>query len=141
LEEGFRWSAIWSAPALFLFTVLFFWQLPHFVAINWMYRDQYEQGGFVMWSNGDENGDKTSKLALLFSLPLIPMMAIPYVSGHLAIWAVLLGVLLGGVMLRFALKFRKERTRESARSLFFFTLLYLPLLLGVVMFGWSGAKE
>ena len=39
----------WSVEGLFLFGLLFFWQLPHFVAINWMYREQYVHGGFVMW--------------------------------------------------------------------------------------------
>ncbi|MGY8690544.1 MAG: protoheme IX farnesyltransferase, partial [Verrucomicrobiales bacterium] len=47
-------KALYTPEAVFLFGLLFFWQLPHFLAINWMYRDQYVKGGFVMWSNDDD---------------------------------------------------------------------------------------
>lgn len=123
-----------TSGGAYLFALLFFWQMPHFLAINWMYRDQYVQGGFVMWSNDDDDGSKTSRLAIQFSLftLLIPFM--PVVSGEAHWWFLIPGVLLGAMMLKYALVFRKERTREKARALFFYTLAYLPL---VLLFSWA----
>jgi protoheme IX farnesyltransferase len=123
--------------AWFLFGLLFFWQLPHFVAINWMYREEYENAGFVMWSNGDVSGRRTSRLALVFSLCLTALTALPLVFGFVKLWAVVGMVLLGLAMVRLALKFSADRTRPAARKLFLFTLLYLPGTLGFLILGWS----
>ena len=137
-EGGFRRETVLSLPALFLFALLFLWQLPHFLAINWMYREQYEAGGFVMWSNGDETGARTSLLAVLFTLPLIPLMGLLWVSGDARIWCLVMGALCGLVMLCPALRFRRERSRATARNLFLSTLVYLPVLLGLLLCGWRG---
>ncbi len=121
----------------YLFALLFFWQMPHFLAINWMYRDQYVNGGFVMWSNDDDDGSKTSRLAIQFSVftLLIPIM--PVVSAEASWWFLIPGVALGGVMMKYALEFRKIRTREKARALFFYTLAYLPLVLIFSLIAWK----
>lgn len=121
----------------FLFTLLFLWQLPHFLAINWMYRDQYESAGFVMWSNGDESGGRTSALALVFSAALIILMVTPLIFAFVRWWAVLALCLAGIVMLLLALKFRFSRTRVAARTLFLYTLLFLPVSLGLLLLGWQ----
>ena len=126
-----------GAEAWFLFGLLFFWQLPHFVAINWMYREEYEDAGFVMWSNGDVSGQRTSRLALFFSICLTALTAVPLLFGFVKIWAVVGMVLLGLAMVRLALKFSADRTRPVARKLFLFTLLYLPGALGFLIMGWS----
>ncbi len=69
--------------AAFLFCLLFFWQLPHFAAINWMYREEYMSvGGFKMWSNDDESGKKTGKIALFYSVCLPACWALPLPSPH-----------------------------------------------------------
>ncbi|RZV48471.1 MAG: hypothetical protein EX258_08830 [Sphingomonadaceae bacterium] len=124
-----------GVEAWFLFGLLFFWQLPHFVAINWMYRDQYERAGFKMWSNGDESGRRTATLSLVFSLCLAGLMVLPGVFGFVAIWAVGGTLLLSIWMVRLALRFLGERTRAAARRLFLYTLLYLPGVLGLLIFG------
>ena len=61
----------WALVRSICLVCSFFWQLPHFAAINWMYREEYCKGGFVMWSNHDESGRKTARLALLFSICLL----------------------------------------------------------------------
>jgi protoheme IX farnesyltransferase len=123
----------------FLFGVLFFWQLPHFVAINWMYREQYEDAGFVMWSNGDASGARTATLALAFSICMAVLMAVPGFLGFCQIWAVVLLVAVSLWMVWLAVKFCRARTRVAARKLFLFTLLYLPISLGLLIAGWRVA--
>jgi len=125
-----------GVEAWFLFGLLFFWQLPHFVAINWMYREQYEDAGFVMWSNGDESGARTAALALFFSACMVALMTVPGVFGFCQVWAVVLAVAVSVWMVWLAAKFWRDRSRDSARKLFLYTLLYLPISLGLLIFGW-----
>ncbi|MEM7145460.1 MAG: heme o synthase [Verrucomicrobiota bacterium] len=126
----------YGVEAWFLFGLLFLWQLPHFVAINWMYREEYVRGGFVMWSNDDESGAKTSGLALVFSVMLTALLVVPYLCGFGGWVSLVGGVLLGLVMVGLSLRFRRERDRGSARRLFFYTLMYLPLVFVVLVISW-----
>ncbi len=126
-----------GVEACFLFGLLFFWQLPHFVAINWMYREEYEGAGFVMWSNGDEGGRRTASLALVFSLALTALTALPAVYGFARVWAAVPLLALGLAMVWLAVRFSRQRTRPAARRLFLFTLLYLPAALGILIVGWG----
>ena len=130
LQRGLlRWELFLQPQALFLFSLLFFWQLPHFLAINWMYREEYLRGGFVMWSNDDPTGQKTARLALLWSLPLLALCVWPVMGGFAAAWFVLpaLGATL--YLLKLVVDFRRTGERSDARRLFFATLLYLPVML------------
>ncbi|MCL4104710.1 UNVERIFIED_CONTAM: hypothetical protein GTU68_004664 [Idotea baltica] len=129
--NSFSWGA------LFLFLLLFLWQMPHFLAINWMYREQYKQGGFVMWANEDESGGLTSKLALFFSILVALLPLIPVFSKLTPWWFAIPGILLGVGMICLALKFVKTRERRDARKLFFYTLLYLPIFLGIALAAWT----
>jgi protoheme IX farnesyltransferase len=127
----------YGAEAWFLFGLLFLWQLPHFLAINWMYREEYIRGGFVMWSNDDESGRKTSTLAILFSVLLTALMAIPLMFGF-ATWLSLVGGgVLSLVMVGMSVEFGRKRDRKAARRLFLYTLIYLPLVLGVLVVSWK----
>lgn len=133
------WAAAgggFGIEALFLFGVLFFWQLPHFLAINWMYRDQYRDAGFVMWANRDEQGTLTAVLSLVFSICTTAWMALPYLSGFGNPVSLVGGTILGGAMIVLAVRYGKTRTREDARRLFFYTLIYLPLVLGLLALTW-----
>ncbi len=123
--------------AAFLFLLLFLWQMPHFLAINWMYREQYRQGGFVMWSNEDDSGGLTSKLALFFSVLVALLPILPAWSGDAAFWFAVPGVILGVLMIWLSIRFVKTRQRPDARKLFFYTLLYLPLILGFAYGAWK----
>jgi len=138
LGDGyFRWSLLTSAGAIYLFLLLFLWQLPHFLAINWMYRDEYRKGGFVMWANEDETGGKTSRLALLFSVCATALVFLPHFAGLTTVYFLPAALLVNLALLWLSWKFCQIRDRASARKLFFFTLLYLPLMLGLSMVFWK----
>ena len=126
-----------SWGALDLFALLFFWQLPHFAAINWMYRDDYVRGGFKMWSNEDPRGRKTARIALGFASALTAVTILfPLLTDLAAPWAAVLGGILGLPMIVLSMIFRWTGTYVSARRLFFYTLLYLPLAMLSVYFAW-----
>jgi heme o synthase len=122
--------------ALFLFGLLFFWQLPHFIAINWLCREEYEDAGYKMWSNGDVSGRKSGLLAAGFSLVLAVFSLLPaWIGFGRVLWAVA-GPLLAFLMMALALKFAFGGGRGAARKLFLFTLLYLPIALLVLVIAW-----
>jgi protoheme IX farnesyltransferase len=120
--------------AWILFGILFTWQMPHFLAIAWMYRDEYAQAGFVMLRPTDRTGSKTATDSLLYTLALIVITLIPYHTGMNG--DIYLGgaLLLDGIMLLFVVQFLLERERASARRLFLASILFLPLILGLMVF-------
>lgn len=123
--------------AWFLFGLLFFWQLPHFIAINWLCREEYESVGYKMWSNGDLTGRKSGRLSAMFALGLAVFSLMPAFLGFANLLWTLLGPLLAFIMVGLALKFSRDGERTSARRLFLFTLLYLPIALLVLVFAWK----
>lgn len=117
-----------------LFAILFFWQLPHFLAIAWIYRDQYARAGFVMLPVVDPDGTRTGRQAVSHTLGLLPVSLGPFLL-HLAGPVYLFGALiLGLVFLWFAVQFSRHLTIPRARQLFFVSIMYLPLLLGLMVF-------
>jgi heme o synthase len=117
-----------------LFAILFFWQLPHFLAIAWIYRDQYARAGFVMLPVVDPDGTRTGRQAVSHTLGLLPVSLGPFLF-HLAGPVYLGGALiLGFVFLWFAIQFSRQLTIPRARQLFFVSIMYLPLLLGLMVF-------
>jgi len=122
-----------SAGGWSLFAILFFWQLPHFLAIAWIYRDQYARAGFVMLPVVDPDGGRTGRQAVSHTLGLLPVSLLPYVL-HLAGPVYLMGaVALGAAFLWFAIQFSRHLTIPRARQLFFASILYLPLLLSLLV--------
>ena len=133
-------QSLWSGGALFLFALHFLWQMPHFAAINWMYREEYTNGGFKMWSNNDETGRKTARIAIFFSvLTFLLGVLFPLLTPIMSWWGAIGGGFLGLWMLWLSVKFLKSGDRKDARTLFFFTLLYLPLMMIVSYFAWVKA--
>jgi heme o synthase len=123
--------------AWFLFGILFFWQLPHFIAINWLCREEYESVGYRMWSNGDLTGRKSGLLSAMFAVALAVFSLLPAFLNFANLLWTILGPLLALIMAALALKFSRDGERTSARRLFFFTLLYLPVALLVLVFAWK----
>lgn len=116
-----------------LFAILFFWQLPHFYAIAWIYREQYARAGFVMLPVVDTAGERTGRQAVSHALGLLPFSLCPFVF-HLAGPVYLAGaLLLGAAYLWFAIQFSRRLSVSSARRLFFMSICYLPLLLGLMV--------
>ena len=113
-----------------LFAILFLWQMPHFFAIAWTYREDYARGGFIMLSNADESGCKVALQSFVFCLALIVSSLLPVLLGE-ASWVYGAIALAAGIyLLRPAIDFLKsERRDKSARKLFFASIFYLPILL------------
>ncbi len=116
-----------------LFATLFFWQMPHFLAIAWMYKDDYKAGGFVMLTDNDADGSTTGRQALLYSICLLVVTLLPGALGFNSAIYFFGALLLGGAFAAFAAIFLLRRDRPSARNLFFASILYLPLLLGLLV--------
>jgi protoheme IX farnesyltransferase len=116
-----------------LFAILFFWQLPHFLAIAWIYREEYARAGFVMLPAVDPSGERTGRQAVSHTLGLLPFSLCPFIF-HLAGPVYLAGaLLLGAAYLWFAIQFSRQLTVAGARRLFFTSICYLPLLLGLMV--------
>jgi protoheme IX farnesyltransferase len=117
-----------------LFAILAFWQLPHFLAIAWMYREEYAKAGFKMLPVIDPQGHRTGRQAVSHTLGLLPVSLAPFLF-HLAGPTYLIGALiLGVVFLWYAVQFSRYLTGAKARQLFFVSILYLPLLLALMVF-------
>jgi protoheme IX farnesyltransferase len=112
-----------------LFAILAFWQLPHFLAIAWMYREEYEKAGFKMLPGIDPQGLRTGRQAVSHTLGLLPVSLCPFlfhITGPVYLFGALI---LGLVFLWYAIQFARHMTIPRARQLFFVSILYLPLLL------------
>ena len=116
-----------------IFALLYFWQLPHFFAIAWMYRDDYKKGGFKMLSHYDQTGNRTAiqmliNCGMLFAASLAVFLvnqgSIVYLAGASALGLIFFAVI--------AL-FYKESTIENARKVFLASIIYLPLLIGILV--------
>jgi len=120
-------------PALVLFAIMFAWQLPHFLAIAWLYRDDYAKGGFAMLSVVDPTGRRTFRHALLWCVALLIIGCIPTILG-ISSWIALVGATLAGVgFLYFAIKLFRSHERRDARALFLASLAYLPITMLLVV--------
>ena len=122
-----------SPGAWALFSILFFWQLPHFLAIAILYRDDYASGGMKMLPVLDRNGAFTGRQIVLWSLALIPVSLFPSVVGMTGGGYFMAAALLGVAFLACAVKCALTGSRPDARRLFLFSIIYLPALLGVMM--------
>jgi len=116
-----------------LFAILFFWQIPHFLAIAWLYRDQYAKAGFVMLPVIDTEGFRTGRQAVSHTLGLIMASLMPAFFGLAGVIYFAGALLLGIVFLGVAVLFARTLTIERARQLFFVSITYLPLLLGLMV--------
>jgi len=115
-----------------LFAILAFWQLPHFFAIAWMYRDEYAKAGFVMLPNVDPTGKRTGQQTVSNTIALIMVSLCPFVFGISGRVYLVAAILLGAGFLYFAVRFSREMTLTRARQAFFVSIIYLPLLLGAM---------
>ena len=116
-----------------LFAILFLWQFPHFLAIAWMYREDYGRAGIRMLPVVEPDGRVTGQQIIVYSLMLIPVSLLPAIlgiSGRLYLVAALvLGLLFFASGLRAAL----SKSNQHARQLLLASVLYLPLLFGVMV--------
>ncbi len=116
-----------------LFLILFFWQLPHFMAIAWLYREEYARAGFRMLPVIDPEGRKVAATAIRHTIALMAFSLAPFVMGMAGRWYLAGALILGGVFLAAAIVFAVKLTPLHARKLFFASILYLPLLLALLV--------
>jgi len=131
---GFAASAgVLTPEAWVLFAILFFWQFPHFYSIAWMYREDYERAGIRMLPVVEPDGESTARQILIYSLLLIPVSLAPSflaMSGRLY----LVGALLLGASFVYAgIRVARERTTLRARGVLLASVMYLPLLYGLML--------
>ncbi|MGP8198124.1 MAG: heme o synthase [Limisphaerales bacterium] len=123
-----------TAEGWSLFAIVCFWQLPHFLSIAWMYRDEYARAGFVMLPVVDAGGERTGRQAFCHTLGLLPVSLAPFLY-HLTGPVYLCGALaLGSAFAWCAFQFARHRTLRRARTLFYVSILYLPILFGLMVF-------
>jgi protoheme IX farnesyltransferase len=111
-----------------LFAIVFVWQIPHFMAIAWLYRDDFTRAGFPLLPVVNPDGKSTARQAVIFSVLLIPISLMPFLlSAAGVIYAI--GACAGGLaILGLSLSFAAQRSNERARRLFVGSITYLPLL-------------
>jgi len=126
-----------DSPAWVLFGILFLWQLPHFLAIAWMYRDDYARAGFPMLPVIDPSGASTSRMIVFYCALLIPMTLMPLQGGMSSAAYGMGALLLGLAFLALGVATAIHRTIPQARRLMLGSVLYLPILLSWMV--WSPA--
>jgi len=122
-----------SMPAVVLFGIVFLWQMPHFLAIAWLYRDDYRHAGIPLLPVLEPDGRRTGQQALLYAVALWPVSLLP-AAVHIA-GAPYSGVaaLLGLGLIALSARFARQRTTGTARKLFLYSIIYLPLLWGALV--------
>jgi protoheme IX farnesyltransferase len=126
------WTAAngkFSSGAWMLFAIVFVWQIPHFYAIGWMYRDEYARAGLPVLSVIDSSGQRTGRQAVAFIAALIAVSLLPALIGMAGPTYPVGAVVFGLTFLGYGIYFAKQRSRASARRLFVISALYLPALL------------
>ncbi|HXG46386.1 MAG TPA: heme o synthase [Methylomirabilota bacterium] len=116
-----------------LFAILFFWQIPHFLAIAWLYREEYERAGFVMLPSVDPAGVRTGSQAVSHTMALLMASLAPFLFRLAGVWYLVGALVMGGVFWFLAVQFSRQLTVRAARLLFFMSIVYLPLLLGLMV--------
>jgi protoheme IX farnesyltransferase len=122
-----------SPGAITVFAILFFWQMPHFLAIAILYRKDYALAGFKMLPVVDEDLSATGRQIVLYAVALIPVSLMPTYVGIAGPAYFGVALMLGLAFLSFAASCAISKTRADARKLFFASIIYLPALLGVMM--------
>jgi protoheme IX farnesyltransferase len=130
------WCAVRGAitpEAVTLFAILFLWQVPHFLAIAWMYRDEYRRAGLCMLTVLDRDGRLTGRHMVSYCLALLPASLGPVLLGEAGLLYLGGSALLGLGFLASALKFQRLRSVRQARRVLRASLVYLPGLLALLL--------
>lgn len=120
-------------PGILLFFIIFCWQIPHFLAISWLYREEYQKAGFKVLPVVDPEGRATANQILLYTLILLPLTLVPYVKGLSGIYYFWTALALGIIFLVLSSLLAFKPTHKRARILFFYSITYLPILGGVML--------
>jgi protoheme IX farnesyltransferase len=125
------WAAVrnnLSIEAWILFGIVFLWQMPHFLAIAWMYREDYKRAGFPLLPIVEPDGASTGRQAVVYAAALLPVSLAPTAAGMAGSLYLGGAAAMGAVFLALAMRFAWHLTAADARRLFFGSIMYLPLL-------------
>ncbi len=125
------WSAASNSLSFqgwILFSILFLWQMPHFLAIGWRYRDEYKRAGFHMLSLEDETGERVGRQMVLYTLSLFAVSLLPTIAGMTGYFYFAGAFFLGVGLIGFTVSSLKQMDQKS-RPLFFASIIYLTCLL------------
>jgi protoheme IX farnesyltransferase len=111
-----------------LFAIVFLWQIPHFMAIAWLYRDDYGKAGFPMLPVIEPEGRRAGRQAVVYSLALVPVSLAPTLVGISGQAYFSTALVLGLALLVLAGRFARTRSESAARALFLGSITYLPVL-------------
>ena len=131
------WAAVrnnLSIEAWILFGIVFLWQMPHFLAIAWMYREDYKRAGFPLLPIVEPDGGSTGRQALIYAAALLPLSLAPTAASMAGLVYLVGAASLGMAFVALAARFAWLRTTPSARRLFFGSIIYLPLLWILMVF-------
>ena len=122
-----------NAEAWALYAILFLWQFPHFYAIAWMYREDYSRAGIRMLPVVEPDGESTARQMLRFCLALIPISLLPNVLGMTGTLYSVGALVLGAVFLYTTVRVQGNRTVFQARRVLLASVIYLPVLYGLML--------
>jgi len=111
-----------------LFAIVFLWQIPHFMAIAWLYRDDYGKAGFPMLAVIDPEGRRAGRQAVLYAAALVPVSLVPTLAGIAGPVYFGSALVLSVAMLVLSARFAATRSEAAARALFIGSITYLPLI-------------
>jgi heme o synthase len=122
-----------SLPAFVLFGIVFLWQMPHFLAIAWLYREDYSRAGIPLLPVLEPDGRRTGQQALLYAAALWPVSLLPALVGIAGPPYSIVATVLGFGLIALSVLFARDRTTRTARHLFLYSITYLPLLWGALV--------
>jgi protoheme IX farnesyltransferase len=117
-----------TMTAVVLFGIVFLWQMPHFLAIAWLYREDYARAGLPLLPVIEPDGRSTGRQALLYTAALVPVSLAPGAIGLAGVPYLTTALLLGAVLVTLCARFARELSAIAARRLFIATIVYLPVL-------------
>ncbi len=123
-----------SLGAWVLFAMLFLWQFPHFLAIAWMYREQYAKAGILMLPVIEPQGKITARQIVIFTVLLLPVSLAPFFLGMTGLVYLVGASILGLWFLIASIKAARAKTVEQARKLLLVSVLYLPIIFALMVF-------
>ncbi len=116
-----------------LFAILAFWQIPHFMAIAWLYKEEYAKAGFVMLPNVDADGSRTAQQSVGNTIALLLASLCPFAFGLNGKIYLAVALVLGVGYFFCAVRFARQLTARRARQLFLASIIYLPLLIAALV--------
>src|SRR5947209_14310028 len=122
-----------DVTTLVLFAILFLWQFPHFLAIAWMYREDYGRAGICMLPVVEPDGRVTAQQIVSYTLLLLPVSLLPTMLGITGRVYLVAALVLGMLFLWTAVRAALSKSNQHARQLLLASVLYLPLLFGVMV--------